>query len=151
MRCQDLERLPERINLLVVVGDDNCVDHAVGSDVSFNVVLRFEITSFAARGRASISRRGQGLGAGQRGGRAATTVGELHIAKTLVAGSLGQALGEIPDGPAGAQREHEDEEMDQQAVVGEDGLPDTGPLSSCKGGSAEVVVLLELVSMPLRL
>jgi len=120
VRRQHLEGLAQRVVLLLVVGDDNGVDDAVRGDVGVGIGFRVEVASFAARSGADVSRRGQCLRARQRGRRATAAVAKLDVPHGLGARSLAQAPGNGEDGPAGAEREDEDQEVDEQAVVRED-------------------------------
>lgn len=145
MRSQDIQSLPQRIHLLLVVRNSNGVDNAAHVPVGD---FGLEIASLAAgRGASRRRHRSQGLGARQRSRGTAALTREAELAESLGA-HLPEALGEVDDGPAGAQREAEDEEVDAEAVIGEDDGP--FPSSShCRGLRVEfdVLVVLVLVGM----
>lgn len=142
VRGQDVQSLPQRIHLLLVIRNDNCLDD--GADIVV-AELGLEVASLAAGRGAPLRRDGtQGLGARQRSRAPAALAREPQLAQGPLAHLL-QALGEVDDGPAGAEREDEDEEVDQQAVVGED----DGPIPSSSHGRGRRVGLDVLMVLPL--
>lgn len=101
MAGQNIQSLPQGVELFLVVGNDDGVDDVVGSGVAVGAKLNVEIAGFAARGRGG-SRRGEGLGAGERGGGAAAAVRKLEVLQRLVVGNLANAPGDVPKRPIDA-------------------------------------------------
>jgi len=103
------------------------MNDAVCSQIRVAKVIIVNVASVATGARAGVG-GSQSFGAGQRGRGAASPVGELEVLEHLAFGGSLHAAGEVPESVARAQREDEDENMDQQAVPGEDGGPDTSTI-----------------------